>query len=136
MNSRLHTCGTAALRIVVGIIFVMHGWQKLSWGFQLVAEFLGSLHVPVPTLAAVALTLLELLGGILMILGLLTRYVATLLAVDMLFAIILVHFRHGFFASDGGLEFPLLLLAANIHLALAGAGSLSVSGFRKKAPPA
>jgi len=134
-QSRLHSCGIAVLRIVVGVIFVMHGWQKLSWGFQHVAEFLGSLHIPAPLLAAVVLTLVEMLGGILLILGLLTRYVAALLAIDMLVAIILVHFKNGFFSSNGGLEFPLLLLAANIHLIFAGAGSLSVSGFRTKTPP-
>jgi len=130
--SRLHSCGTAVLRIVLGVIFVMHGWQKLSWGFAHVGEFLGSLHVPVPTVAAVLLTLVELLGGIALIVGLLVRYVSALLAIDMLFAIILVHFKHGFFTSNGGLEFPLLLLAANINLILQGAGALSLDGLRKK----
>jgi putative oxidoreductase len=131
-QSRLHSCGTTVLRIVVGVIFVMHGWQKLSWGFAHVAEFLGSVHVPVPAVAAVLLTLVELLGGIALIVGVLVRYVAALLAIDMLVAITLVHFKHGFFISNGGLEFPLLLLAANIKLILSGAGSISVSSLRKK----
>jgi len=123
--------GIALLRLVVGVIFVMHGWQKLSMGFQYVAGFLGSLHVPQPTLAAVLLTIVELLGGIGLILGVLTRYVAALLAIDMLVAIILVHLKNGFF-SPKGVEFPLLLLAANLNVLLAGAGALSVSAFRKR----
>jgi putative oxidoreductase len=130
-SSSLHSCGLTVLRIVVGVIFVMHGWQKLSWGFEQVAGMLGSLHVPVPTVAAVVLTLVELLGGIALILGVLVRYVAGLLAIDMLFALILVHARNGFFVPKG-VEFPLLLLAANINLILSGAGSLSISGLRKK----
>jgi putative oxidoreductase len=130
-GSDLRSCGITLLRVVVGVIFVMHGWQKLSWGFQHVAGFLSSLGIPQPTLAAVVLTMVELLGGIALILGLLTRYVTALLAIDMLVAIIKVHIKNGFFMPNG-VEFPLLLLAANITLMLAGAGVLSVSTFRKK----
>jgi putative oxidoreductase len=133
-KSDLRSCGITLLRVVVGVIFVMHGWQKLSMGFQNVAQFLASLHIPVPTLAAVVLTLVELLGGIALIVGVLVRYFATLLAIDILVAIILVHVKNGFFTSKGGLEFPLLLLAANINLILQGAGSLSLGALMKKKP--
>lgn len=136
-RSRLNSCGVTFLRIVVGVIFVMHGWQKLSMGFQNVAGFLASLHIPLPTLAAVVLTVVELLGGIALILGLLVRYVASLLAIDMLVALILVHVKNGFFTQHGGVEFPFLLLAATVNLILAGAGSLSLDGLRNKptSPP-
>jgi len=127
----LRSWGVALLRVIVGVIFVMHGWQKLSWGFHNVAEFLGSLGIPQPTLAAVLLTTVEFLGGIALILGLLTRYVAGLLAIDMLVAIMTVHIKNGFFLPKG-VEYPLLLLTANINLMLAGAGALSVSAVRKK----
>ena len=136
-GSSLRDWGIFLLRLVVGVTFVMHGWQKLSMGFQNVAGFLGSLGIPLPTLAAVVLTFVELLGGIALIIGLLTRYVAVLLASDMAVALILVHVKGGFFAPKG-IEFPLLLLVANINLILAGAGALSVSSFRKRTagPPA
>jgi putative oxidoreductase len=127
----LRSWGLTLLRVVVGVIFVMHGWQKLSMGFHGVADFLGSHGIPVPTLAAVVLTLVELIGGIVLILGVLTRYFAALLAIDMLVAIITVHAKNGFFAPKG-VEFPLLLLVANLNLMLAGPGALSVSAFRKK----
>jgi|SRR5580704_16143422 putative oxidoreductase len=130
-GSGMKSCGTAVLRVVVGVIFLMHGWQKLSQGFHDVGGFLGSLGIPLPGLAAVVLTLVELLGGIALILGLLTRYAATFLAVDMLVAIITYHLKNGFFAP-AGFEFPLLLLAANINLVLSGAGSLSVDTLGKK----
>ena len=129
-GSSLRDWGIFLLRLVVGVIFVMHGWQKLSMGFQNVGSFLGSLGIPLPTLAAVVLTVVELLGGIALIIGLGVRYIAPLLAIDMLIAIVLVHAKNGFFAPKG-VEFPLLLLAANINLVVAGAGALSVSSFRK-----
>lgn len=133
MNSEwdLRSWGITLLRVVVGVIFVMHGWQKLSMGFQNVAGFLSSLGIPQPTLAAVLLTTVELLGGIALILGLLTRYVTALLVIDMLVALIKVHIKNGFFMPKG-VEFPLLLLAANITLMLAGTGALGVSAFRKR----
>jgi putative oxidoreductase len=130
-RSNLHSCGNAILRIVVGVIFVMHGWQKLSWGFHNVAGFLGSLNIPLPTLAAVVLTIVELLGGVSLIIGILTRFAAALLSIDMLVAIIVYHAKNGFFGPKG-IEFPMLLLAANLDLLLSGAGSLSLSALRKK----
>jgi len=131
-GSGLQSSGLAALRIVVGVIFLMHGGQKLFMGFHNVAGFLGSLGIPLPTLAAIVLTLVEFVGGIALVLGFLTRYAAALLVIDMLVAIITVHAKNGFFTSKGGVEFPLLLLVANISLALAGAGALGVDTLRKK----
>jgi putative oxidoreductase len=129
--NKLRPCGITFLRIVVGVIFIMHGWQKLSMGFDHVAGFLGSIGIPLPRLAAVLLTLVELIGGVALILGIFTSYVAALLAIDMLVALIRVHAPNGFFAPKG-VEFPLLLLAANINLIFHGPGSLSLSGLRKK----
>jgi putative oxidoreductase len=131
-GSGLQSCGLAALRVVVGVIFLMHGGQKLFMGFHNVAGFLGSLGIPSPTLAAIGLTAVEFVGGIALILGLLTRYAAALLSIDMLVAIIAVHAKNGFFTSKGGMEFPLLLLVANLNLVLAGAGALGVDTLRKK----
>ena len=131
-GSGLQSSGLAALRIVVGVIFLMHGGQKLFMGFHNVAGFLGSLGIPLPTLEAIVLTLVEFVGGIALVLGFLTRYAAALLVIDMLVAIITVHAKNGFFTSKGGVEFPLLLLVANISLALAGAGALGVDTLRKK----
>jgi putative oxidoreductase len=126
--------GITLLRVVVGVIFVMHGWQKLSMGFDHVAGFLGSIGIPLAKFAAVVLTFVELIGGVALILGLFTRYVAALLAIDMLVALIRVHAPNGFFAPKG-VEFPLLLLVANINLILHGRGALSLGGLRKKAMP-
>ena len=89
------------------------------------AGFLGSLGVPVPELFAVIVTLVELLSGLALILGFFARVAAGLLAVDMLVAILTVHYQNGFLVSNNGYEFPLTLVAASIVLAVAGAGEVA-----------
>ena len=124
-GSDLRSWGITLLRVVVGVVFVMHGGQKFFMGFHNVAEFLASLRIPAPQAAAVLLTLLEFFGGIALILGLFTRIVALLLAFDMAVAVLLVHLKKGFF-GPAGFEFPLTLLAATLCLACSGSGVASV----------
>lgn len=115
------------LRLIVGIVFVAHGGQKLfMMGFGGVAGFFGSLGIPLPMVAAIGVTLLELVGGLALILGIGTRYVAALLVLDMLVAIVTVHLTNGFFVSDGGYELVLLLAAGALFFALAGPGQFSL----------
>jgi len=118
--------GLTVLRIVVGAVFVAHGSQKVFvQGFGRVSAFLGALGVPAPPAAAVVLSLVELLGGLALILGIYTRYAAALLSAAMLVAILLVHLKAGFFLPKG-YEFALTLLAANLALVLDGPGRASL----------
>lgn len=68
----------------------------------------------------------ELIGGGLLLLGLLTRVGAFLIACVMLSAIIGVHWHAGFFANSGGYEYPLSLLAMSFALLISGGGMLSI----------
>lgn len=127
-DNRLWPWGVLLLRVVVGIAFFMHGWQKL---FQMgpggVAGFFGSLGVPAPGFFAIVVSLVETLGGLALILGVLTRLAGILLAIDMLTALMLVHRPNGFFVSpDGGIELVLVLGAAALALALTGPGALAL----------
>lgn len=118
------------LRLVVGLVFVVHGGQKLfAFGLAGTAGFLGSLGVPLPTLAAAGVIAVEMLAGVALLLGAGTRVAATLLAADMLVAMLTVHLRGGFFAPDG-VEFVLTLFAACLTLAGLGAGPWSVDAAR------
>ncbi len=117
--------GITILRVVVGIVFLMHGGQKLFVsGFHATSGFLGHLAIPYPFVMGVILTLTEFLGGIALIVGMFTRWAAVALAIDMTVALLKVHL-HSFFLPSG-MEYVLTLLAANLCLALAGSGMLAV----------
>jgi putative oxidoreductase len=125
-NGKSQSLGIAVLRIVVGIVFLAHGYQKVfKFGFHGVAGMLGHMGIPAPAVAAVVLMIVEFVGGILLVTGLATRLPAALLAIDMLVAILAVHARNGFF-NPGGVEFPLTVLAGCICLALSGGGAASL----------
>jgi putative oxidoreductase len=123
-------CGLTVLRIVTGIIFLVHGWQKIhSIGFQGTGGMFAKMGIPLPTITAAIVILVEFLGGIALILGLFTRWAALLIAIDMLGAIYFVHLRNGFYVNHGGYEFALALLGASIALALAGGGSVAIDNL-------
>ena len=129
--ARMQGWGLAILRVVVGIVFLVHGFQKLFlMGFGGVAGMMEGLGVPAPGLFAIILTLVELLGGLALILGLFTRVVAIPLAVDMLVATLTVHLPNSFSVLlNGGYEFTLVLLAASVALAVAGPGEAALDRF-------
>ena len=82
--------GLAILRIVLGIAMLVHGWSKLSGGVDNVAGFFGGmLGIPAPGLMAWVVTIVELVGGILLVVGFLTQIAGILIALDMLGAILL-----------------------------------------------
>ncbi len=119
--------GLALLRVVVGLTFFMHGQQKLfQMGIAGVGGFFASLGIPAPELAAVAVSLVETVGGLALIAGAATRLIGVLLAADVLVAMFLVHLPNGFYADAGGVELVLVLAAAALALALTGPGALAV----------
>ncbi|MGY2744553.1 DoxX family protein [Arthrobacter sp. UYCu723] len=123
----LTTSARTILRIVTGFLFAAHGWQKFNEftiaGTQAAFTQMG---VPAAELAAPVVATLELAGGVALILGVLTRIFAVLLAADVLGALFLVHAPAGIFAANGGYELVLLLAAAALAVALVGAGKVSV----------
>ena len=126
-QSNLTTTALTSLRVIAGFLFAAHGWQKFNEftiaGTQ--ASF-AKMGIPAADVAAPVVASIELVGGIALILGVLTRVFAALLALDMLGALFLVHAPAGIFAAAGGYELVLLLATAAFAVALAGAGRLSV----------
>ena len=125
-KSTLNTTALTILRVVAGFLFAAHGWQKFNEftiaGTQ--ASF-AQMGVPGASVVAPIVASLELVGGIALILGLLTRVFGALLAIDMLGALFLVHAPAGVFVGNGGYELVLLFAGAALALALAGAGKIS-----------
>lgn len=130
----LRMWGLTILRVAVGIVFALHGGQKLFvYGFHGVTVSFTKMGVPLPAVSAIVVTLVEFLGGIALIAGLFTRWAAILLAINMSVAILKVHVPNGFFLP-GGFEYALTLLAANVALALTGPGAaaLGPAGARRR----
>ena len=141
MKKLLATSNDATLtlmRFILGIIFFAHGAQKmLGWfgGFGFSATmnaFTAGMHIPA-VFAFLAIAA-EFFGGLGLILGLLTRIAALGIAVNMVVAILMVHFRFGLFmnwAGDQkgeGIEYHLLVLAMTVAIMVRGAGAFSADG--------
>lgn len=131
-GDRLSEFAPLILRVVTGLVFFMHGSQKLMNGVPGVAGFLGTLGFPAPDAFAVILIAVEVIGGALLMLGLWTHWVAKVLAFVALVAILTAHLQKGFFVSGGGYEFALILFAASVSLAITGPGCYSVDRLWKK----
>jgi len=130
--STKQACGLTVLRIAVAIVFLMHGGQKIFvLGFHNVTGMMAFLHIPLPHISAIVVSLVEFIGGLMLLFGAGTRLAALLLAIDMAVAILKVHLKGGFFLP-AGYEFALTLLLANIALMVGGGGSASVDGVLAK----
>jgi len=123
---------TVPVRLALAAVFIAHGSQKVlgafgGSGFKAFTAGTTPFGFMRPTwlwLGAAALS--ELLGGLLVGLGFLTRVGAFLIACVMLTAIVGVHLPAGFFAANRGYEYPLALLAMALALLISGGGQASV----------
>lgn len=125
------SAGLAILRVTVGVIFLSHGIPKLLGGIPGTADFFGQIGIPVPGVAAWLVALLEVGGGLLLILGLFVVPVAILFVIHMALGIVLVHLAQGWYVvgpGQGGAEFNTLLIAASLALALGGPGLWALGG--------
>ena len=123
--------GQLALRIPVGIIFVAHGAQKLfgwfgGYGLEGTGQWMASIGLNPGYLMALLAGGAEFFGGLALILGLLVRPAAAVLAFTMVAAIYSVHIDKGLFMSNNGYEYGLALLAASVSLLFSGAGRASL----------
>lgn len=126
--ARRNDLGLLLVRLVIGTAFLLHGIDKLGdlAGVQQGFEQLG---IPIAGFMAPFVALTETIGGAMLILGLMTPLAGFALAIDMLVAGLTAHASKGFFAGDGGFELVLLLGAASLALAVAGAGRYSADAL-------
>ncbi len=128
-ENKLYDIAFWGLRSALGVIFILHGSGKFSPGF--VGFLTGSLGIPAEM--AIPIALLETVGGILLIIGVLTRISASLLAIDMLGAIFFVK-QAANLTGERGYELELILLASFLVIIVAGPGRVSLSHVAKKIP--
>lgn len=122
------------VRIVVGAMFLMHVSAKFKIGAGAVAANIFAKNGFEPALAWAYVTMfIELVGGVCLIIGLFTRFVAALLAIEMLIALLFVHLPKGYAAGSGGYEYVLLIGAACFFIAMRGGGPYSVDRLIGKA---
>ncbi len=118
--------GITLLRGIIGVVFLAHGLQKVAvMGMPAVAAFMEQTGIPLPMASAILVTAVETLCGLALMLGLVTRWAAIPLAIDMLVAMAVVHLPAGFFLPNG-IEYTLTLLAGCLALSLLGPGAFAL----------
>ena len=128
-TSKLHEITYWGIRASVGVIFVAYGLQKFDpiWrqhlmGFGLPPE----LQIPV--------ALAETIGGIALIIGVLTRITGAIFSVILVDAIFHIRWNNGFFIAQGGWDYDLALVAMTLFIIVIGAGRISIVSRLKKVP--
>lgn len=126
-----------ALRVAAGVIFTAYGAQKLfgwfgGYGLEGTGQWMASIGLAPGYLMALMAGSAEFFGGLLLIVGLLTRPAAIALAFAMLVAIVTVHLPNGLFMVNNGYAFGLSLMAISVSIAVSGAGHLSIDNIIHK----
>ncbi len=118
------------LRVVLGGVFIAHGVDKfyLSGITKTTGQF-SALGIPQPKLSAYLAATAETLGGALLVIGLLTTFIASALALLMIAALYFVHLSQGFFVTGGGFEYVLVLIVSLLMIVVFGSGRASVDGI-------
>jgi putative oxidoreductase len=124
---RMQPLGLVVMRLTLGVIMIGHGSHKVYGHLHEYAGYIGSLGLPAWLGYVSACT--EFFGGILLIMGLVTRIAAFAVLVNMSVAIAKVHWKHGLLGA-GGYEFPLSLWAIAFALTFFGAGEISLDSIR------
>jgi putative oxidoreductase len=125
----LYELGPLLTRIGVGVVMALHGWTKLQSGSEgwLSGKMLAGLSVPAPEVMAWVVLIAELVGGILLVLGLITRISA--LAIAGVLVVALTQVKGFAFIADGQVwpgEIDWVLLFASLGLLFTGPGALAI----------
>jgi putative oxidoreductase len=126
--------GLLIIRLVIGILFIGHGAQKLfgwfgGYGLKGTGGWFDSIGMKPGVTMALLAGLAEFLGGILLAVGLFTPLAALMIAGTMLMAIVKVHAPNGFWSTSNGYEYNLTLIAVAVGLALIGPGKYAIDAI-------
>jgi putative oxidoreductase len=123
--------GVTLVRLVTGLLFAVHGYQKFAGGLGGVSAYFAKVAIPLPGLMAPLIAALELVGGVLLILGLATRVIALLFAAEMLVTTVWVKLLAGAGWNASDLDRMLLVAALLIVLGGPGAAALDARWWEK-----
>ncbi|MBT8243324.1 MAG: DoxX family protein [Nitrosopumilus sp.] len=125
----LHDMTHWGISASIGAIFIVHSLKKFDPSWQ---EWLVSIGIPPEMQLPIALA--EFIGGVLLVVGVMTRITGAVFSVILLGAIFHIRWENGFFVSKGGWEWDLVMLAAVLAIIVAGPGRISISHLVKKIP--
>jgi putative oxidoreductase len=133
-NFKMINIGLLIIRLVIGLLFVGHGAQKLfgwfgGYGLKGTGGWFESIGMKPGVTMALFAGLTELIGGLLFTLGLLTPLAGIMIAGTMLMAIVKVHAPNGLWSTANGYEYNLTIIAVAIGIALIGPGQYALDSF-------
>jgi putative oxidoreductase len=128
-NSKWHDITHFGIRAALGAIFIVHSLKKFDPSWQ---NWLTDMGLPPELQIPIALT--ELIGGSMLLVGVLTRITGVLFSLILLGAIFQIRWENGFFISQGGWEWDLVMLSVALTIIAAGPGRISISHLLKKIP--
>jgi putative oxidoreductase len=145
LNERSQRWASVPIRMILGVGFMVHGWAKWSRGPEAFGELLKQAHVPLPFANAWLVTLLEMFGGLALLIGAFVSIISIPLILSMLGAMFTVNINYGFSAVNTigltpegprfgppGYEINLLYIAGLVALILSGAGPFSIDALRSR----
>lgn len=128
-TNRLHEITYWGIRASVGVIFIAYGLQKFDpiWREHLIGFGL-------PPELQIPIALAETIGGIFLIVGILSRITGVIFSVILVDAIFHIRWNNGFFIAKGGWDYDLALIAMTLFIVVMGSGGISISSRLKKIP--
>ena len=128
-ENKLHDITHWGIRAALGSIFLVHSLKKFDPSWQ---DWLVQIGLPPEMQLPIALA--EFIGGIMLLIGVLTRITASIFSIIVLGAIFHIRWENGFFISEGGWEWDLVMLAALLSIIVAGPGRVSIAHLVKRIP--
>jgi len=126
--NRFQGLGALVMRLVLGVIMVRHGYTKIIPSGSLYTFSYSVVHMQLPVWLGYVAAFTEFFGGMLLIVGLLTRVAAFMTAIDMAVAILKVHL-HGGLMGPNNFALPLALFSISVMLVFTGCGWLGLDDF-------
>ncbi|HET7723222.1 MAG TPA: DoxX family protein [Propionibacteriaceae bacterium] len=131
--------GLLVARLTLGAVLVVHGWHRFTTGIAPTVAVLTDAALPEPQLFAWGATILEVVGGALLVFGLLTPIVAAFVVAEQVMVIVWLRWHNGIWNINNGIEYPVVLAVLAFVLVVFGSGRTGVDALfwrgRKTATP-